>query len=400
MADIRKRTGSKGTTYQVRYPSKASKTGYAYKTFASLKEARSFLDEGLPKSRHLALSDTKSVSSAVDKWLDTCKHEGRQGRDPVSPATFEVYEYRADIMRTYEWGKPVHELATPDIVAFRSWLLKNYTRDQAKKVLSSFHSVVLEMMSQGLLATDPAAGVTIQQSRYQEPVEIPAIEEVQAILGAADQLANHDNQQIAEAWERYRPMIYLAAETGMRPQEYLVVADGDLLDKGVRISQALDRSNRIGPPKSRAGRRYIPVGSDTLKMVKSYQKGRKGPNEGKLVFPGEHGSHQRYNNYLRRGWHTLMEYASMMDEKKVDGRKVTEARYTPYSLRHFYASMLIAQNRDLKTIQERMGHEDAAMTLNVYGHLIRQKQAEEREDEPSVLTHIRKSCGKYVASHA
>ena len=90
----------------------------------------------------------------------------------------------------------------------------------------------------------------------------------------------------------------------------------------------------------------------------------------------------------------------MMDEKKVDGRKMTEARYTPYSLRHFYASMLIAQNRDLKTIQERMGHEDAAMTLNVYGHLIRQKQAEEREDEPSVLTHIRKSCGKSVASHA
>src|SRR4051794_17413340 len=33
MADIRKRIGGRGTTYQVRYPSKATKSGYAYKTF-------------------------------------------------------------------------------------------------------------------------------------------------------------------------------------------------------------------------------------------------------------------------------------------------------------------------------------------------------------------------------
>ena len=42
MSDIRKRKGAKGITYQVRYPSKASKTGYAYKTFLTLKQARAF----------------------------------------------------------------------------------------------------------------------------------------------------------------------------------------------------------------------------------------------------------------------------------------------------------------------------------------------------------------------
>ena len=84
----------------------------------------------------------------------------------------------------------------------------------------------------------------------------------------------------------------------------------------------------------------------------------------------------------------------MVDEQNIDGQKVTGPRYTPYSLRHFYASMLIAKNRDMKTIQERMGHEDAAMTLNVYGHLIRLKQAEDTEEEPSVLSHIRQPCDK------
>ena len=115
-------------------------------------------------------------------------------------------------MRLYAWDKELHELESPDIVAFRSWLLKEYSRDQAKKVLSSFHSALLEMVTQGVLAVDPAANLSIQQSRYQEPVSIPSVAEVQAILRAADQLANDKNYWIARAWERYRPMIYLAAD--------------------------------------------------------------------------------------------------------------------------------------------------------------------------------------------
>jgi integrase len=46
MIDIRKRVGRKGATYQVRYPSKATKSGYAYATFDTLKEARAFLESG------------------------------------------------------------------------------------------------------------------------------------------------------------------------------------------------------------------------------------------------------------------------------------------------------------------------------------------------------------------
>jgi integrase len=388
MTDIRKRSGTKGTTYQVRYPSKGTRTGYAYRTFTTLKEARYFAQHDLPKLRACKSPEIRSVDQAIQKWLDTCAYEGRQGKDPVSPATVEVYEYRAEIMRLYAWDKELHELESPDIVAFRSWLLKEYSRDQAKKVLSSFHSALLEMVTQGVLAVDPAANLSIQQSRYQEPVSIPSVAEVQAILRAADQLANDKNYWIARAWERYRPMIYLAADSGMRPQEYLVVPIADLLAQGVRVTQALDRSNKIGPPKSRAGRRYIPVGIETIKMAKAYSDRQDDLNPAKLLFPGEHGQHQRYNNYLRRGWHTLMEKAGLIQESEVDGKPVLEMMYTPYSLRHFFASMLIAQNKDLKTIQERMGHEDAAMTLNVYGHLIRLKKAEEISEPTGILSSV------------
>jgi integrase len=388
MVDIRKRNGSKGPTYQIRYPNKSTKSGYTYKSFKTLKEARDYAQNELPRHRSSRHPNVGTIEKAIDKWLDVCKAEGRQGRDPVSSATSQGYDYRASIMKMYRWNKGLNELEAPDIVAFRSWLLKNYSRDQAKKVLSSFHSVLLEMVTQGILATDPAAKITIQESRYKEPVQIPSIDEVRSILHAADQLANDQNYWIAKAWERYRPMIYLAADTGMRPQEYLALSKADLLQKGVQITQALDRSNKIGPPKSRAGRRFIPVGPETLKMVRAYQKKYDGPNPYQLLFPGEGGSHQRYNNYLRRGWHKLMEKAGLMNETKEGGQKVLAPLYTPYSLRHFYASMLISDNTDLKTIQERMGHADAAMTLNVYGHLVRLKQAEKKAEQKGILSSV------------
>jgi integrase len=110
--------------------------------------------------------------------------------------------------------------------------------------------------------------------------------------------------------------------------------------------------------------------------VGEYVEGRAGKNPGDLCFPGAHGHHQPYNNYLRRGWHVLMEAAGLVEGKKVRREAILKPLYAPCSLRHFYASMLIAKKVDLKTIQERTGHQDAAMTLNVYGHLIRQKQAE------------------------
>jgi site-specific recombinase XerD len=47
-----------------------------------------------------------------------------------------------------------------------------------------------------------------------------------------------------------------------------------------------------------------------------------------------------------------------------------------HHLRHFYASVLIASRKDLKTIQTLMGHEDIKTTLNVYGHLLKRVPAE------------------------
>lgn len=387
MADIRKRTGTKGTTYQVRYPSKAVKSGYAYATFDTLKEARTFVESGKARERNGSRHpEIRTVVQAIDKWLEVCQHEGRQGKDPVTPAVLKNYHRRAQAMKAYDWDKELHELEAPDIVKFRSWLLKTLTRDQARSTLSSFHSVLLEVQTQGIIIADPASGISIQESRYKQPVAIPSVEEMQMILKTCDRLANSKNNEIAAAWERYRPMIYLAAESGMRPQEYIVLPVTGLGDNGIRVIQALDSNNMIGPPKTKAGRRYIPVGPESLEMARSYAKKY---GNGDLVFPSRRGGHQPYRYFLRRCWHRLMEESGLVEECIIfNGAKERSPKYTPYALRHFFASMLIHQNTNLKFIQTVMGHKDIRMTFDVYGHIIKEKEAKELTEYSGILTHI------------
>ncbi|MGA8612949.1 MAG: site-specific integrase, partial [Xanthobacteraceae bacterium] len=180
MADIRKRNGSKGITYQVRYPSKAAKTGYAYRTFDTLKEAREFRESGETKiiSTRSGGGHIITVADGLNKWLEVCEKEGRDGRDPVTAFTLKGYKYRARIISEYPWNKTLHELTAPDVIEFRSWLLKNFPRSMAHFVLSSFHSMILEMVFRGVLLHDVAARVSIRErSRYEEPVTIPSEKE-------------------------------------------------------------------------------------------------------------------------------------------------------------------------------------------------------------------------------
>ncbi len=45
------------------------------------------------------------------------------------------------------------------------------------------------------------------------------------------------------------------------------------------------------------------------------------------------------------------------------------ARTGLHALRHLYVSLLIRFGESVKTIQKRVGHSSAAITLDVYGHL-------------------------------
>lgn len=401
MADIRKRIGKKGVTYQVRYPNAGTKSGYAYETFSTRKEALAFVESGNARAgRYIVDASIRTVPEAIERWLDICEKEGRDGRDPVTAYTVKTYERRAEIMKAYGWQRDLKALTAPDVVAFRSWLLRNYSRDLARKTLSSFHSVIKEMALRGHMASNIAAGISIRaESRYDTPVVIPTQREVAALLRAADRLANSKNRQIAKTWERYRPIMYLAADSGMRPQEYLVVPKANIENRRVKVDRALERGGEISVTKTPAGRRLLDLSPETYEMVRCYADKKAIENRFDLVFPTASGRWQETDNWRKRGFYRACEEAGLTEEVEgEDGQLIEKPKYSPYDLRHFYASVLIDRRVNLKRIQYLMGHEDIKTTLNVYGHLIERAESSESEDF-SLVSHIAdNSCGKSVAT--
>lgn len=398
MTDIRKRKGRKGVTYQVRF---RTSTGYEYKTFETRQDAREFSEDSAAKKRAgRRRSEIVTVEQGVQKWLDICEKEGRNGREPVTRYTLDNYEYRADIMKEYEWGKTLPELTKPDIIEFRSWLLEAHSRDVANKVLTSFHSMIKEMVSRDVMSHDVGADVTVgATSRYDEPVAIPSEREIRELVAAADRLANSTNLQTQRTWKRYRPMLYLAVDSGMRPQEYLVLARSSVKETGVSVDRALDGGGtEISVTKTRAGRRHIDLSPSTLDMVRHYAEHHAVKNEHDLVFPTKTGKWQSVRNWRNRGFAMVCEEAGLMVSETENGKTVERPKYKPYDLRHFYASMLIDQRVNLKRIQTLMGHRNIQTTLNVYGHLIERVEATSHS-RVSVLTCMQPApCGESVAT--
>lgn len=402
MTDIRKRTGAKGTTYQVRYPSQASATGYAYKTFSTMKEARAFLETGRARVNGGSLDRTiKTVPQAVDRWLQICEKEGTDGNEPVTSFTLKHYKYFAEFMKSYSWTKPLCELQSPDIVDFRSWLLTNCSsRYLARRTLSYFQTVLNEMALRGHVGSNVAAGITVSSaSRYEQPISPPSYEEVQALLAAADRLANSKNQQVARAWRRNRPMIYLAVDTGMRPGEYLALPRFNVTSTEVKVDRAVERSgHKISVTKTPAGWRWIDISPETADLVLHYADAHAPNNKYELVFPTQTGRWQSAANWRKLAFTAACLEAGLIEQVEVNGKVQERPKYSPYDLRHFYASMLIEKRVNLKRIQQLMGHTNITTTLNIYGHLIERAEIESREKIGLLSRLGRETCGNPVAT--
>ena len=402
MSDIRKRVNRDGSiSYQVRYRSGGASSGYAYKSFPTAKEARAFREDsrkrsGINGQRH-AIS---SVSQAVDKWLDICVTEGTENHEPITRYTQKTYAYRAEIIKSYEWCKNLQELTPSDIREFKSWLLKSCSsRYQAMKVLSSLHTVMHEMTIRDVITNNIVSGISIKMdARHRKQITPPTEKDVLALLAAADRLANSKNKRIAKTWRRYRPILYLAADTGARPQEYLALPDYNVSRNDIKIDRAIERGGySITVTKSAAGRRWVDISSDVRDMVNHYAKNHAVENKHDLIFPTSSGRWQSIDHWRKRGFQKACEEAGLMTQVEIDGELVDKPKYSPYDLRHFFASMLIEQGTNLKRIQSLLGHEDVKTTLNNYGHIIERVEAAKEQRTGLLKSLYKEGCGADVA---
>ncbi|MGC9458130.1 MAG: tyrosine-type recombinase/integrase [Halothiobacillaceae bacterium] len=185
--------------------------------------------------------------------------------------------------------------------------------------------------------------------RDQHEREIPTKEELRTIMSNAP--------------EEHRPLLVTAIFTGMRISELrgLTWENVDFDRRLILVRQRADEFGEMGPPKSRAGRRDIPMTPTVLETLIDWQK-RCPKSELGLVFPNRSGNPFNYSNFYNRVFRPLLVANDIVDENG-------EPRFSIHALRHAAASLFIEQGWTAKKVQVLLGHSSINMTMDVYGHL-------------------------------
>lgn len=346
------------------------------KTFRLKKEADAFAATAHVEVRqgvHVADSASVTVEKAGEFWIASGETAGLE-RSTIKQRRSHLDNHIVPLIGPTLLSK----LTVPAIREFEDKLrAEGRSQTMAKKVLTSLGSILADANERGLAMRNPVRDIRgarkgrekRQEKRQKGKLEvgrdIPSREEIKAFLAA---LPPH-----------WRPLLITAVFTGMRSSELrgLRWQDVDLKRNEISVNQRADEFREIGPPKSSAGVRTIPVPpivTNALKELKLKQA------QGvELVFANPDGEPRSHHNIVGKGLIPAMVRAGVsVDSGKRDksGKPILTAKYPGmHALRHFYASWLINRKEDgglglpPKMVQERLGHSSITITMDTYGHL-------------------------------
>lgn len=159
---------------------------------------------------------------------------------------------------------------------------------------------------------------------------------------------------------QWRVFFELLASTGLRVSEAIALRWSDVRldgsDPVVRVRRGYVRGV-YGPPKSRHGRRDVPLGFAVVRALRERRKASEWPGDGDLVFGATNGQPVHQENLRRRTLEPAREEAG-----------VTFAGF--HTFRHTCASLLIADGRNIVQVSRMLGHHSPSFTLDVYAHLM------------------------------
>ena len=194
-------------------------------------------------------------------------------------------------------------------------------------------------------------------------------------------LRNHQFVSTGSRWcigTWWHAFFVLAVFSGMRSSELrgLVWQNVDLDENFVRVRQRADFRNQLGPPKSPAAFRDIPM-APSVKATLARWRAACPATELELVFPSRNRCIHTNSNLHKVFWGRLQMAAGIVKmHQQPDGRVVCRPRLTFHALRHAAATLFIEQGWPPKKVQTVMGHSSIQVTFDIYGKLWRDPEGE------------------------
>jgi integrase len=329
-----------GFAYLVRYHGPDGKTHS--RQFAKRVDAQRFAH-----STEVAKNDGSWIDPArgritcadwVERWKPTQVHlrPSTRARDESYLATHIVSRFGD------------HPLAGIEHAEVRAWVGDLSASGLAPATVAKAHQILAKVLQAAVddrrIPANPAHRVPLprverDETRFLTPAEVHAL---------ADTID-----------PRYRALVLLGAYSGLRLGEMFGLRWGrtDLLRRRLTVAEICIEVNGqvlFGPPKTKAGRRTVPVPA----VVADELAKLTGPNPDPdaLVFTGARGAPLRAGKFRQRVWYPAIKTAGLTGLRLHD-------------LRHTAVALWIAAGASPKEIATRAGHASVVTVLDRYGHL-------------------------------
>ncbi len=219
-----------------------------------------------------------------------------------------------------------------------------------RNIMAPLRACLANAVREGLIRSNPAREADLPH----RPVVVEAEDEIRAMSRA--QLAT----LLGLLPDEWRLLFRFLASTGLRISEAIALQwkhlDLDGLSPHVEVRRGLVRG-RMEPPKSRHGRRDVPLDHSLAHALSERRRDSEWPREDDLVFVAGNGSALMPGNVRRRVLKPAAEAAGM-------------PWVGFHAFRHTCASLLFAEGRNAVQVQRWLGHHSPAFTLSVYVHLL------------------------------
>lgn len=257
-------------------------------------------------------------------------------------AANSIDSYRNDLARLGNWaGKNQYEIADLSREDLREWLIDlaaGKLRESSKRrMVSAVRGFYKFLMFEGHVEKNPADDLVSPQKGVYLPRFLNQAD-IEILLASPD--------VSTEIGLRDRAVLELMYACGLRVSEVVSIKTGDI-DLDVGILTATGKGSKM---------RRVPVGTSAIEWVKSYLALRRRHEDPRVenLFTNESGQ-----PLTRQVIHSFI---------KTYAKKCGFDGVSPHTLRHSFATHLVQNNADIRSVQQMLGHADIS-TTQIYTHI-------------------------------
>lgn len=343
MASIQKRPDGR---WRARYRDPAGRE--RAKHFDRKVDAQRFLntvEAAKLRGQYVDPGDKTTVAEYARRWVDARPHRATTARRMDA-------QIRNHIEGTTLGGRRLAAVLPSDVQAWVTALSKELAPSTLAQQVTMLRAIFSAAALDRLVGSSPV--VRISTPRVEQERVVPlTVAQVRELAGAVP--------------ARNQAMVLTQAGLGLRIGELLALRaqDVNFLGRSVRIEHQLEeRTRERVEPKTPRSRRTIPLPAFVGDALAAHMRQWSPLDDGSL-FWGQN-SRKPYD-HAHYGTKILAKAVGKLAAAK---GSAFPPGTTSHALRHHYASVLLAGGESVVAVAERLGHEDAAMVLRVYGHLM------------------------------